>query len=287
MAALPSLRNNKDNPMSSTLRVLGCSGGIGADLRTTSFLLDHDVLIDAGTGVGDLTLDELKLIHQVFLTHSHLDHICSIPFMADAVGAARLASKSPPLKVYGIPETLDALKKHLFNDVIWPDFTKLPSVKNPFITLHPIAVGQTIDISKESQKRLITALPVDHSIPAVAYAIESDSGTLVFSGDTGSSVDFIKTVNQLPKLDHLIIETSFNDSEEALAKISGHLSPTLLGRELEQLNHPSAQVWITHLKPDGGQSIFDEITQSEMTGATSAIDQPKIKDLKRGIKISF
>lgn len=273
--------------MSSTLRVLGCSGGISADLRTTSFLLDRDILIDAGTGVGDLTLDELKNIHQVFVTHSHLDHICSLAFIADAVGAARLASNAPPIQIYGITETIDALKQHIFNDVIWPDFTRLPSVENPFITLHPIEVGQTIDISKNGHKRLITALPVDHSIPAIAYAIESDSGVLVFSGDTGSSIRFIKTLNQLPKLDHLIIETSFNDSEEALAKISGHLSPALLAAELEQLNHPNAQVWITHLKPDGGQLIFDEIIHSEMTGAKETSNQSKLKELRRGLEISF
>ena len=39
------------------LRVLGCSGGIGGrHLRTTSYLLDSDILIDAGTvcraGIG-------------------------------------------------------------------------------------------------------------------------------------------------------------------------------------------------------------------------------------------
>ena len=270
--------------MSSILRVLGCSGGIGADLRTTSFLLDGDILIDAGTGVGDLTLDELKNINSVFLTHSHLDHICNIPFMADAVGAARLACKSPPLKVYGIQETLDALKRHLFNDVIWPDFTKLPSVQDPFIFLCPIEIGKIIDISKTNQRRFITALPVDHSIPAVAYAIESDSGVLVFSGDTGRSIEFIKNLNHLPRLDHLIIETSFNDSEEALAKISGHLCPALLVKELEQLNHTATQVWITHLKPDGGQSIFDKITRLEIVGSSG---KSKIKDLKRGLEISF
>jgi len=284
MVALPSLKNNKDIDMTSLLRVLGCSGGIGADLRTTSFLLDQDILIDAGTGVGDLSLDALKNIHQVFVTHSHLDHICSLPFMADAVGAARLATNSPPLKIYGIPETINALKSHIFNDVIWPDFTKLPSAQNPFISLHPIEIGQTIDISQNGQKRLITALPVDHSIAAVAYAIESDTGTLVFSGDTGRSIAFIKALNSLSQLDHLIIETSFNDSEEALANISGHLSPALLAQELQQLQHPAAQVWITHLKPDGGQSIFDEITRSEILGATS---QNTIKDLKRGVEICF
>src|SRR6187402_3666755 len=102
------------------LRVLGCSGGIGGrHLRTTSFLLDSDVLIDAGTGVGDLTLAELSQIDHIFVTHSHLDHVASIPFLVDTVGGMR----SKPLTVYTTSATIEILKNHLFNWAIWPDFT--------------------------------------------------------------------------------------------------------------------------------------------------------------------
>ena len=112
------------------LRVLGCSGGIGGrHLRTTSMLLDQDILIDAGTGVGDLTLAELTPIDHVFLTHSHLDHVASIPFMVDTVGQMR----DKPVTVYAIPATLEILKNHLFNWSIWPDFTQIPSAEAPFL----------------------------------------------------------------------------------------------------------------------------------------------------------
>ncbi len=278
MAASPLLRNNA---MTCTLRVLGCSGGIGADLRTTSFLLNEDILIDAGTGVGDLTLDELRKINHVFVTHSHLDHICCLPLMSDAVGASRLARKDySPLKVYGIPETLKAIKDHIFNNVIWPDFTKLPSAEKPFISLHSIELGQAIEMNGVS----ITALPVDHSIPAVAYALQSAQGTLVFSGDTGTSAQFIAALNTLTDLHHLIIETSFNDSEEALAKISGHLAPTLLTEELRALQHPDLQIWISHLKPDGGHSIYAEIAEAPFVKENF---KHHIHHLQRGEVIQF
>jgi cAMP phosphodiesterase len=241
--------------MTNNLRVLGCSGGIGAALRTTSLLLNEHILIDAGTGVGDLSLDELRKIDYVFLTHSHLDHICSLPLMADAVGGSR----DKPLKVYGIYETIHALQEHIFNNVIWPDFTKIPNSKHPFVSLNLIEVNEPIQL----EQMTITALPVDHSIAANAYAISSDSGTLVFSGDTGVSGDFWKAVNQQKQLKHLIIETSFLDQEEQLAMISGHLSPSLLMSELGKLNpqvcHPEAKIWVCHLKPDGGDAIMHEI----------------------------
>ena len=263
--------------MTNHLRVLGCSGGIGADLRTTSLLLNEHILIDAGTGVGDLSLDELRKIDHVFLTHSHLDHICSLPLMADAVGGSR----DKPLKVYGIYETIHALQEHIFNNVIWPDFTKIPDAKHPFISLHLIEVNEPMKLGQIT----ITALPVDHSIAANAYAISSDTGTLVFSGDTGVSEDFWKAVNQQKQLKHLIIETSFLDQEEKLAMISGHLSPSLLMSELGKLNpqacHPEAKIWVCHLKPDGGDAIMHEIE------SLSSHSKPQPQKLIRNMVLEF
>jgi ribonuclease BN (tRNA processing enzyme) len=106
------------------VRILGCSGGIGGrHLRTTSMLVDHDILIDAGTGVADLSLAELAMIDHVFITHSHLDHIASLPLMIDSIADMR----DKPLTVYATDSTLEILKNHIFNWAIWPDFSEIPS----------------------------------------------------------------------------------------------------------------------------------------------------------------
>src|SRR5437588_7591797 len=119
------------------LRILGCSGGIGGrHLRTTSMLLDNDILIDAGTGVADLSLTELSLIDHIFLTHSHLDHVASIPFLVDTVGGMR----AKPLTVHALQATIDILKDHIFNWTIWPDFTRIPTPEKPFLRYEPIQV---------------------------------------------------------------------------------------------------------------------------------------------------
>ena len=107
------------------IRVLGCSGAIAAGYQTTAFLLDDDVLLDAGTGVGLLSLEALARIDHICLSHSHLDHILGIPLLADAVLRLRHAAGRPPVQVHALPETLDALRQHVFNGVIWPDFTRL------------------------------------------------------------------------------------------------------------------------------------------------------------------
>lgn len=232
------------------LRVLGCSGGIGAGLRTTSFLVDDDILIDAGTGVGDLSLEEMARIGHIFLTHCHLDHIVSIPFLVDSAGAMRNA----PLTVYGLPETLEALHRHVLNDTIWPDFTVIPSEAAPFIRLASITMGETVVLNG----RKIRPLPAYHVVPAVGYHLDSGHGSLVFSGDTGGCSAFWERVNNIENLRYVLIETAFPNAEKDLAVISRHLYPDRLAKELASLKHP-AEVMIMHLKPGEAEATMEEV----------------------------
>ena len=123
------------------IRILGCSGGIGAGSRTSAMLIDDDVLLDAGTGIGDLALHDLRSIRHVFLTHAHLDHIAGLPMLVDCTFEEEVDT---PITVYGRPETLKALQDHLFNWVIWPDFAKLPSEEKPMLQYRTCRPGDTV-----------------------------------------------------------------------------------------------------------------------------------------------
>jgi cAMP phosphodiesterase len=233
------------------LRILGCSGGIGGDsLRTTSLLVDDDVLIDAGTGVGDLSIEELARIDHLFLTHTHLDHIACLPLMIDSVADRR----SAPLTVYGVPAVLDILRKHVFNWQVWPDFAEIPSADSPFMRYQPIELLQPVTIGA----RIITPLPVDHTVPAVGYRLDSGAGSLVFSGDTGPCDAFWQAVNRIDNLRHVIVECAFPDREAPLAVLSKHLCPSMLASELRKLERP-CQIHITHLKPGQMDQTMAEI----------------------------
>lgn len=236
------------------LRILGCSGSIGGQQhRTTSFLVDQDILIDAGTGVGELSLSELALIDHVFVTHSHLDHVDSIAFILDSVGALR----PRPLTVHATAATIEILKKNLFNWDIWPDFTVIPTPQEPFMRYQEIAVGNVIDIGGG---RSITALPANHTVPAVGYWLDSGKGSLVFSGDTGPNDALWEIVNRVENLKYLIIETAFSDKDRRLAELALHLCPSMLGEELVKLKRP-AEVYITHLKPSEIELTMQEIEE--------------------------
>ena len=235
----------------STIRGLGCSGSIAAGSRTTSFLLDDDVLIDAGTGVGDLTLDELAKIDHILVSHSHLDHVLSIGLLADSVARRRIGA--PPIRVHALPATLAALRAHIFNGVIWPDFTRLPSAEAPLLAFAPFAVGEVLAIGE----RRIEVLPAVHTVPAVGFAVLAETGAWVFTGDTGPNAALWQRLQSM-KVAHLVIETAFSDEERALAKISSHLCPSMLGKELIQLEG-SVAAHITHIKPGEVEAVMGQI----------------------------
>ena len=235
------------------IRVLGCSGAIARHARTTSFLVDDHILVDAGTGVGDLTLEEMALVDHVLLTHSHLDHVAALPLMLDSVAGWR----HQPVTVHALPETIAALRTHLFNDVIWPDFSVIPSPEHPFLRFSAIQVGEVIDIGKHRAE----VLPAEHSVPAVGYALDTPAGYWVFTGDTERNPAFWARINQM-FVAMLVIETAFSQREADLAKRSRHLCPSVLGEELAQLQSPIDRpltIGITHTKPSETDLIRSEM----------------------------
>ncbi len=265
------------------VRVLGCSGAIASGCRTTSFLLDDDVLIDAGTGVGDLTLDEMARIDHVLLTHSHLDHVASLPLMIDAVAARRIAAGAPPLQVHALPGTIAALRTHIFNDLIWPDFAAIPSVDTPLMRFVSFGVGDVVQVGGKA----IEVLPAVHTVPAVGFAVDSASGHWVFSGDTHRNPAFWQRVNAM-QVAMLIIETAFSDREKALAERSLHLAPSTLAEELDQIARDRRfPVYITHTKPAETALIMNEIERFDATPNRESDVRHDIRWLSAGMEFEL
>jgi ribonuclease BN (tRNA processing enzyme) len=238
-----------------TVRILGCSGGIGgAHLRTTSMLVDHDILVDAGTGVTELSLAEMAKIDHVFITHSHLDHIASLPLMIDSIADMR----DKPVTVYATEATLETIQNHIFNWAIWPDFSEISIREKAVMQYQAIRVGEKIQIGA----RAITALPAEHTVPAVGYHLDSGAGSLVFTGDTTVNDVFWPVLRKVTNLRYLIIETAFSNAGKRLAILSKHLCPSMLGEELVRSGLArDVEVHITHLKPGQIELIMGEIEQ--------------------------
>lgn len=231
------------------IRILGCGGGIGPGLRTTALRVDGDLLIDAGTGVGDLDAGELAAIEHVLLTHSHLDHVCGVAFMADNL----FGEIDRPLTVHAIPETLAVLREHVFNWKLWPDFSVLPDADRPLLVFKAVEPGVPLTFGS----RRITPFRVAHTVPAVGYVVECGDGVFVFSGDTCGSDHLRDALNALPRLDHLMIEIAFPDEDRELADRSRHFTPSGLADQLAVLRH-RPMLHLTHAKPGTEARIVEQ-----------------------------
>jgi cAMP phosphodiesterase len=217
-------------------------------------LIDNDVLIDAGTGIGDLELADLDSIRHVFLTHAHLDHVAGLPMLVDRIFDEKFLV---PLTVYAREETLRAIQEHLFNGVIWPDFSKLPSAQKPMLRYRVCSPGDTIQIGH----RDFYAVDVMHSVPSLGYTVQNSGGAFAVSGDTKSNETLWPVLNACNDLRVLVIEVSFPDEMERLASDSGHYCPRTLTRDLERLRH-NPEIWLTGMKPGEEAVILEQVTKA-------------------------
>jgi len=256
------------------IRVLGCSGAIAEGSRTTSFLVDHDVLVDAGTGVGDLPLEALAQIDHILVSHSHLDHVLAIGLLADSVMRLRAAQGRGPIQVHALPETLEALRKHIFNGVIWPDFTRLPHADKPVLQLVPFAVSEQLTLGGKRFEVLSAA----HTVPAVGFALQGRDGWWVYTGDTGPNPALWRRLSTMT-VAHLVIETAFSDEEDELASLSRHLCPEKLGHELAHLGG-SVDVHITHIKPGEVDAVMAEVSALSTPHRVSALRAGQILQME-------
>lgn len=233
-------------------------------------LVDSDVLIDAGTGLGDLALDEVRLIRHVFLTHAHLDHIAGLPMLVDAIFSDSLEQ---PLTVYGRRETIAALQTHIFNWVIWPDFAELPTAEKPVLRYHECNPGDTITVGH----RDFRAISVEHTVPSIGFTVENAGGVFAVSGDTKTNQTLWPVLNASANLKALVIEVSFPDERAELADMAGHYCPRTLTRDLEKLNH-DPDIWLTGMKPGDEEIIFREVREQ--------MPDRRIRMLSSGVSIT-
>lgn len=238
------------------LRVLGSAGAELPDFRPPAFLVDESLLLDAGTIGAVLSEEEQWQIRSVFITHAHLDHIRSIPALADNL---IIKNQHHLVNIYAIPPVVDAMRTHLFNGIIWPDFTSIPTPENPVLAFNSIIPGTPVTAGGYS----LTAIEVNHTVPAVGYIVEKEGKKLVYTGDTGPTDEIWHAASGA---DVLIVEVSFPNSQEPLALLTKHLSCSLLSLELKKIPKLPERILITHPKPQYYDQILSEITQMGVPG---------------------
>lgn len=245
------------------IRVLGCSGGIGQGLHTTSLLIDDDIMIDAGSGLGTLDLEAMGRIKHIFVTHSHLDHVCFIPLLIDTI----FDRVEEPVIIHGQEATLQALQAYIFNWVVWPDFAELPRPDKPVLSYRVMRPGETVEVNG----RKVEMIPVNHIVPAVGYRLESDEGgVFAFSGDTTTNDSFWSALNAHERLDLLFVEAAFADEDRKISELAKHYCPATLAADLDKLRH-KPDIYLSHRKPGDEGAILREVHQHTGNKAIKAL----------------
>ena len=239
-------------------RVLGCSGGELPRHRTTCFLVDGRLALDAGALTGSLPLEDLLRVDHIVLTHSHFDHVKDVPLVADLL----IGRRRRPLLVHASTECAETIRRNIFNDRLWPDFTRLPTRKNPILRIKPFAPGRRFRAGRYA----ISSVEVHHPVESMGFVLSDGSSTIAISGDTGPTTSFWKRVSAEGDLKALLVEMSFPNAMQRLADVSGHLTPNTLSRELAKVNHNGYPVYLYHLKPAFAAELRRDLAALKLRG---------------------
>lgn len=242
--------------------MLGCYGGQLRGYALTSFLVNDSILLDAGCPTRALTLEEQREIHHLFVSHVHLDHIQDIAFLADNRALKRMGEKvKPTINIHSLQENLDIIKKHFLNDLIWPDFTRIPTVHDPILVLEPVEALKSVEVDGVK----VTPIPVNHPVPCTAFMLEENGDQFIYSADTGVTDQLWEVANAQPSLKGIIVDCSFPNAYENLAHISGHLTPSLMAKEVKKLKAlGDVPIYLYHMKPETMEVMLEQVEQENI-----------------------
>jgi cAMP phosphodiesterase len=234
------------------VQVLGCSGSETIGHMPPGFLVNDVMMLDAGTITAALSIEAQSRITDILISHTHLDHVKSVLFLADNI----IGRIKKPVNIRAIPKVIEAIRKHLMNNIIWPDFTKIPTPKNPVLTYAPMQPGKTASVAGLRVK----AIPMNHPVPAVGFLVSDGRSSFIYSADTGPNQKLWKEAADAKNLSAIIVDTSFPNSLDGIADVSGHFTPAQLHADLTKAKIGArVPIYIYHIKPAYDKKVITEL----------------------------
>lgn len=235
------------------LRVLGCYGRLTPNHRSTGFLLNEDALLDAGTVNSALEVPAMERLRVLFLTHAHVDHVKELPFLL----MERANKGLPSLILAAIPEVIDAVRRHLLNGVLWPDFTVIGDP--PTLVYHEMPVAKAVHVGGYEA----TAVPVHHTVPCTAFYLRRGGAGFLYTGDTSTTDAIWHVVKRHEDVRTVLAETTFADAGEAAAQNTGHYCPKTLAEDVAKAGR-SVRLLITHMRPELCDTIAHDLAKADL-----------------------
>jgi 3',5'-cyclic-nucleotide phosphodiesterase len=224
------------------LRVVGCHGGETPRHRTSAFVVDERIAIDAGSLTSGLELQQQFRLEACIVSHAHFDHVRDLATIADN----RCQADCEPLVVAATRDTIQALKKYFFNNCLWPDFSVIPNRSRPTIRYLELKPERKVELAGYEVQSVL----VNHTIESSGFIIRGSDATIAYSGDTGPTDRLWELLNAEKNLKALLLEVSFPNREQKLAAVSGHHTPRTLLKDLKKLHKPQdVPTLLYHIKP--------------------------------------
>ena len=243
--------------MKVTLLPSSVSPGAEASQFLTTFLVDDVLAVDAGSlGLVGSTEAQAR-VKDVFLSHTHIDHIASLPIFVENV--FQDGERCPT--IHATEAVLDSLRRDVFNGRLWPDFLAMSTPEQPFLRLDAIRPGAPVQVGSLR----VTAVEVDHLVPTVGFVVEGESASVVIAGDTGPTESLWEAAHAAPNLKAVFLEAAFPDEMTWLADASRHLTPSLLAAEVAKMPK-GVPVYAVHLKPKYRDRIGAELAALGLPG---------------------
>jgi len=226
------------------------AGDGGRGTFVSSYLIDEVIAIDAG-GLGFLgDLATQFRIEHIFLTHSHLDHIASLPIFLETV----FQSSDKCVTVHASDDTLSSLRRDVFNDRVWPDFLRMSENGMPFVKIRLLEAGRSVEVAGLR----FTPMPVDHAVPTLGFLVEAPGVAVAIPSDTGPTTTFWQLAGEAANLKAVFLDASFPDALEGLALTSKHLTPKLFAAEAAKLARGVPFIAV-HIKPRYYDAVVTEL----------------------------
>jgi len=237
------------------IKVLGAYGGEGPGLRSSCLLINNRIALDAGALTSGLSLSDQLKVNAILVSHTHLDHIQDLGFIADNV----FGKRKEPIRILALAKSLQIIQKHIMNNRVWPDFSKIPSPENPVLVYQSLKIGEEIKIEGLS----VRPIPVNHPVPSAAFIVSDGKSTFIYTGDSGATERLWKEANKTNGLRLVVIEVSFPNRLQSLAELTGHLTPKMAEAELKKLELQGYQARAFHLKPNYLAELKRELVRTK------------------------
>ena len=173
----------------------------------------------------------------------------------------------------GTAGVVESLQLHLFNDALWPDFTRIPNHLLPTVRFRVVQPLTPVSVDGLT----ITAIPVDHTVPTAGYLLQDGKDAVIFSSDTGPTEEIWRVARETPSLRAIFVECSFPDSMEEVADVSRHLTPSRLRNEMTKFP-PGVPVNLYHMKPPTLPALRAEV---------SALASPRVRLLADDDELNY